>query len=769
MRWVAFSFVTWLLLVNSSSGQQATPFRPVNGSEANLPPVRIRLNIFPAPAVTNDPPLISRRGSLHVTFWLLQEGSYFGSSISRAGDVNGDGFPDVLVSASRFTANRKVRAGAAMVLSGSATGLQGIASWRFEGYQSNLQFGRAIAGGGDVNGDGLPDLVIGALRRFDSGNNGLLTVFYGNRTAINPDPDWEHLPPENGTGFASSLLMAGDVNRDGYDDVIVGATRLTRNRMEEGAVFLFSGSRAGLLGEPVWSAFGGATNTYFGDRLATGDVNGDGFLDLLVGAPTHSVDGVKRGRVLLFLGGPAGFSKTPAWTADGAASDSYFGGAIAVMGDINGDGCSDFLVGMPYRTTGPDVGKAFLYLGARSGMSTTPVWTALGRAPGARFGSAIASVGDVNGDGFGDVLIGSPELRIADGGEGRASLFLGTRDGLDSAPSWVVDGMQAFYAGTIVAALGDLNQDGFADFALGCPTRNRIDIFYGAATGYNRGDVFPTDGGNSVTVRPPAPSVSITNAVSSTNNVAKQLHRERSGTTAIFAAVLAALAFVGIVVIMRKRQRAAANAERSRIARDLHDDLGARLTRLSMLMELVNRQSATSPEARKTAGLVATTAQEILGSMEQVLWSENPQSDTLEGLATFIVQYAGPFFAPTSIRCRCDVPTQLPNRKVAPEARRNIFLAVKEALNNAAKHSQASEVHVQIRFEEPLLTIIIEDDGDGFPDSATPGSQGTESISSSRRGNGLGNMRERMTQLRGSFEITAKTEKGTRVTLKARL
>ena len=146
------------------------------------------------------------------------------------------------------------------------------------------------------------------------------------------------------------------------------------------------------------------------------------------------------------------------------------------------------------------------------------------------------------------------------------------------------------------------------------------------------------------------------------------------------------------------------------------------------------------------------------------MWSENPANDSLENLVTFIVQYAGPYLAPASIRCRCEAPTHLPPKPLAPEVRKNLFMAVKEALHNVAKHSGASEVQIDITFADSMLVISVRDNGRGFlaPD-------GQNAKAPTRTGNGLGNMRDRMAQLRGSFEMDSLPGIGTRVSLKARV
>jgi signal transduction histidine kinase len=209
---------------------------------------------------------------------------------------------------------------------------------------------------------------------------------------------------------------------------------------------------------------------------------------------------------------------------------------------------------------------------------------------------------------------------------------------------------------------------------------------------------------------------------------------------------------------LKKRHAFVAERERARIAKDLHDDLGARLTRISMLTELVRRQSTQTEEGGRHAQLLAESAKEALNDMEQAIWSVSPSTDTLEHLVTFILQYAEPFLAPTGIEWNAAAPVELPNRKLQAELRRNIFLAVKEALHNVVKHSRARNAHLRITFDDPWLTVIVEDDGRGLPRDADRAG-----------GDGLKNMRQRMAASGGRFSVECRTEGGTCVTLRAKL
>src|SRR6185436_7111900 len=138
------------------------------------------------------------------------------------------------------------------------------------------------------------------------------------------------------------------------------------------------------------------------------DVNGDGYSDVLITAPQYDGGQTNEGRAFLFLGSPSGLTATPAWTAESDQADSLFGYAASSAGDTNGDGYSDVIVGAYLYDNGQtNEGRAFLYLGSSSGLSPTPAWTAEGDQTGAQFGSSVAAAGDVNGDGYGDLILGA--------------------------------------------------------------------------------------------------------------------------------------------------------------------------------------------------------------------------------------------------------------------------------------------------------------------------------------------------------------------------
>jgi ligand-binding sensor domain-containing protein/signal transduction histidine kinase len=206
------------------------------------------------------------------------------------------------------------------------------------------------------------------------------------------------------------------------------------------------------------------------------------------------------------------------------------------------------------------------------------------------------------------------------------------------------------------------------------------------------------------------------------------------------------------------RQKEALEQERARIARDIHDQVGANLTQLSLLGELVEGDKDNPKEVEDHARHIEQTALETTRALDEIVWTVNPSNDTLDGLITYVCKYAQEYLALAALRYRLEVPPQLPNIPISPELRHNVFLAAKEAVNNVVKHSQATAAWLRLRLEPRRFTLEIEDNGCGLsPDAADKGR------------NGLRNMRKRLEDVGGEFSITPGAQGGTRVRLTAPL
>ncbi|MEZ0257595.1 MAG: sensor histidine kinase [Chthoniobacter sp.] len=202
--------------------------------------------------------------------------------------------------------------------------------------------------------------------------------------------------------------------------------------------------------------------------------------------------------------------------------------------------------------------------------------------------------------------------------------------------------------------------------------------------------------------------------------------------------------------LARVEQEHMIERERLRIARDLHDDLGARLTHISLVSGLAENEPYDA-SARESFQRISSMARELVAALYQTVWTVNPEHDHLESLVNYVCQLTQNLCETARIRCRihsCEVPSE---RRVTSETRHNVTLAVKEALHNAIKHAAAAEITVRMEFTDPRLLITITDDGRGF-DSATV-----------EAGNGLGNMRRRMALIGGTLSFESALGKGTHI------
>lgn len=202
-------------------------------------------------------------------------------------------------------------------------------------------------------------------------------------------------------------------------------------------------------------------------------------------------------------------------------------------------------------------------------------------------------------------------------------------------------------------------------------------------------------------------------------------------------------------------QQAALERERSRIARDMHDEVGAKLTRLSLLSEMAGSQNQMPSTTRDNVREISETARETIRSFEEIVWAVNPRNDTLPDLVHYLCRYAEDYFEGDPVQCAFDLPPEIPPLILPTEVRHQVFLAAKEALNNVLKHSHANHLRVQLRLGLNEFQIIIADDGCGFDTGAPPKRTGG--------GNGLENMRERMRAAGGRFECESEPGRGTRI------
>jgi len=357
-----------------------------------------------------------------------QNYAFFGYSLSSAGDVNGDGFDDVIVGARGYD-NGQTDEGRAFVYYGSAGGLSATPSWTAESDQAGAYFGCSVSSAGDVNGDGFDDVIVGAYG-YDNGqtDEGRAFVYYGSAGGLSATPSWTAESNQSIAYFGCSVSSAGDVNGDGFDDVIVGAYSYDNGVIVDGHVFVYYGSSGGLSTSAAWTAEGNQNYANFGYSVSSaGDVNGDGFDDVIVGAYGYDNGQTDEGRAFVYYGSAGGLSATPSWTAESDQAGAYFGCSVSSAGDVNGDGFDDVIVGAYCYANGQ--GVAFVYYGSLGGLSTSAAWTAEGNQNYAFFGYSVSSAGDVNGDGFDDVIVGAYGYDNGQTDEGRAFVYYGSSSG----------------------------------------------------------------------------------------------------------------------------------------------------------------------------------------------------------------------------------------------------------------------------------------------------------------------------------------------------
>ena len=404
--------------------------------------------------------------------------AHFGWSVATAGDVNGDGYGDVIIGACWYD-NSETDEGKAFVYHGSASGLSADPNWTAEVDQASAEFGCSVSTAGDVNGDGYSDVIIGA-RFYDNGQEGegMAFVYHGSASGLSALPVWTAESNQVYARLGCSVSTAGDVNGDGYADVIVGVRLYDNGQSAEGAAFVYHGSVSGLSADPSWIAEGGQSGAEFGDSVATaGDVNGDGYCDVIVGA--YPV----KGKAFVYHGSASGLSADADWIAEGEQIDAMFGDKVATAGDINGDGYCDVIVGAPVYDNGHNAeGKAFVYHGSAAGLSANPAWTAEGDQDHACFGYSVGTAGDINGDGYCDVIVGAKGYDNEHTGEGAVFVYYGSLAGLSAVPIWTAEGGRYLADfGNSVATAGDVNGDGLSDVIVGAAFYSNFQMYEGAA------------------------------------------------------------------------------------------------------------------------------------------------------------------------------------------------------------------------------------------------------------------------------------------------
>lgn len=370
---------------------------------------------------------------------VIAQGEYasqmLGALVVCPGDVNGDGWPDALVG-TQYPGASPARVGELQVLAGGPGGLTSNVPWRVDGGHDWTAFGEGTAPIGDVNRDGCADLAVAEHDWNDRARSqGRVLVFLGSKSGPRAAPDQVLTDGAQGERFGHWVRGVGDVNGDGYGDVLIGAPTWKGRGAVVGCVLLYLGGPRGLSPAPATRIAGmeegdavGFAQTFVG----LGDVDGDGYADVAIGAPGHSGRAAGVGEVRVYRGGPRGLEPRPSWVHEGWCSESAFGRTVAA-GDVDGDGRVDLVIAAPnYGRTKDEQGTGavcvFRGVGGRALFTRGPDGWVSGAQPGSGFGTTL-SVGDTDGDGAADLLASAPLWHEGEAVTGREWLYRGRKAG----------------------------------------------------------------------------------------------------------------------------------------------------------------------------------------------------------------------------------------------------------------------------------------------------------------------------------------------------
>ncbi len=342
----------------------------------------------------------------------------------------------------------------------ASEGLGGGEYYRWCGVDGGDRFGAAIANVGDVDLDGTADLLIGAPRAWVSGDRTGRAYLYSGRGSGGRFFSGEKTRDR----FGASVAGAGDVDGDGAPDFIVGAPESDGNGADSGKIYVYSGASYFLL----FASLGRTSGEFFGDTVAGGlDANGDGHSDILVAAPYYDGLFADSGRVDLISGSDGSLLAS----IEGKHSSDQLGLFIAVVDDLDGDAVRDFFVSSLQDASGAgDVGETALY----SGATAKEILSLSGAGTDNRFGASVAGTGDLDSDGIGDFIVGSP--RYQDQVYGRAFVYSGATFTELLAFS---DGKETDNLGASVAGAGDVDGDGIPELVIGAPLASESGVAAG--------------------------------------------------------------------------------------------------------------------------------------------------------------------------------------------------------------------------------------------------------------------------------------------------
>ncbi|MBK8552535.1 MAG: FG-GAP repeat protein [Ignavibacteria bacterium] len=400
---------------------------------------------------------------------VIGEGGNFGASVSDAGDVNDDGYSDFIAGAPYYSSAK----GRVYLFKNNLTGSD-VADMRLLGETADSQFGFSVSDAGDVNSDGYPDFITGAYRY--SSFKGRAYIYFGG-PAFDNIADVILDGEAASTNFGHDVSGAGDVNGDGYDDVIIGAHQYSSSR---GRAYLFYGGAA--MDNTADVIFTGESSVdHLGFSVSkAGDVNGDGFSDVITGA---HYGGSNAGKVYIYFGGSP-MNNVADVSISGENSGDNFGSSVSNAGDMNGDSYDDFIISAPYNSAGN--GKVYVYFGG----SSINIFADLiiSGQPGDYLGESVSDAGDINSDGYSDIIMSTGSAV-----NGKVYLYLGGQT-LTTQPNVTFNSeSSSLYFGNSISGIDDINNDGYDDIIIGSAAYStntgKTYIFFGGNSMDNNSDI----------------------------------------------------------------------------------------------------------------------------------------------------------------------------------------------------------------------------------------------------------------------------------------